>query len=209
MYRDLYLLTNKGLNGSLLFDFFKSKLNLSITLINTSEHDFLSIKENSIILLDCSLGHEYIISLLARLKYNSSNTALALINSSDDLTVARAAEFNNLSGVFYSNDDTSLICKGIKEILRGNLWFSRDFSQRYIEHLRKSKYKDLEEDNLLTPKERQLLLLISNGLSNKEVSTKLGVTENTIKSHMYNIFKKLGVKSRVQAIVRAQVKSLI
>jgi LuxR family maltose regulon positive regulatory protein len=56
----------------------------------------------------------------------------------------------------------------------------------------------------LTPREREVLALICDGLSNHEIATRLTVTLNTVKKHSSNIYGKLGVRSRTQAMVRAQ-----
>ena len=48
----------------------------------------------------------------------------------------------------------------------------------------------------LTTRERELVLLVVQGLSNKHIARRLGVTEGTVKVHLHNIFKKLGVPNR-------------
>jgi len=61
----------------------------------------------------------------------------------------------------------------------------------------------------LSSRELEVLLSISHGLSNKEIADKLFVSLNTIKTHTANIYSKLGVKSRTQAISRAKSLNLI
>lgn len=61
----------------------------------------------------------------------------------------------------------------------------------------------------LSSRELEVLLNISHGLSNKEIADKLFVSLNTIKTHTANIYSKLGVKSRTQAISRAKSLNLI
>lgn len=53
----------------------------------------------------------------------------------------------------------------------------------------------------LTPREQQVLQLITNGLDNKSVASALSVAEGTVKFHINNIFMKLGVRDRTQAVV--------
>jgi len=66
---------------------------------------------------------------------------------------------------------------------------------------------EIETD--LSSRELEVLLNISHGLSNKEIADKLFVSLNTIKTHTGNIYSKLGVKSRTQAISRAKSLNLI
>jgi LuxR family maltose regulon positive regulatory protein len=61
----------------------------------------------------------------------------------------------------------------------------------------------------LTPRELEIMRLISEGYSNPEISRELVVSLNTIKKHTSNIYGKLGVRSRTQAIVRAQQMDLL
>ena len=57
-----------------------------------------------------------------------------------------------------------------------------------------------EWSKVLSPREREVAVLIASGLSNKEVARKLGVTDGTVKIHVHSIFQKLGAKSRYSLI---------
>jgi two-component system, NarL family, nitrate/nitrite response regulator NarL len=59
-----------------------------------------------------------------------------------------------------------------------------------------------EWSKILSPREVQIALLISRGLSNKDIARELGLSLGTIKIHVHNIFRKLGEKSRHRIIVR-------
>ena len=61
----------------------------------------------------------------------------------------------------------------------------------------------------ITPREHEILLLIAEGLTNKEIGEKLFVSENTVKTHSYRLFEKLNVSRRVQAVQRARELGLI
>lgn len=67
--------------------------------------------------------------------------------------------------------------------------------------------QNIETD--LSSRELEVLLNISHGLSNKEIAEKLYISLNTIKTHTANIYSKLGVKSRTQAISKAKTLNLI
>jgi len=61
----------------------------------------------------------------------------------------------------------------------------------------------------ITPREQQILALISAGLSNREISMQLAFAESTVKTHLKNIYRKLGVNSRTRAIAQARALKLV
>ena len=67
----------------------------------------------------------------------------------------------------------------------------------------------IEADTSLTDREIETLRLVARGLSNGEVAGSLWVTEQTVKFHLSNIFRKLGVSNRTQAARRAQLMNLL
>ena len=71
--------------------------------------------------------------------------------------------------------------------------------------LNASKLKELG----LTPREHEILGLIAEGLSNREIGERLFVSENTVKTHSSRVFEKLGVNRRVQAVQKARELGLI
>ncbi len=95
------------------------------------------------------------------------------------------------------------LCTALQAIHDGQIWVERhviamalcSFVTMRIFHGWPNQQK-----TKLTKKETEIIHLVSLGLSNKEMANKLNVSEGTIKSHLYNIFRKLGVKSRLKAL---------
>jgi DNA-binding NarL/FixJ family response regulator len=68
---------------------------------------------------------------------------------------------------------------------------------------------DPEEPLGLTPRELELATLVSGGLRNRDVATRLGISEGTAKLHLYNVYKKLGVANRVELVLRMRRAGLL
>lgn len=67
----------------------------------------------------------------------------------------------------------------------------------------------VSEREQLSSRECEIVELIAQGKSNKEIARTLGITPETVKSHLKNIFVKLDVEKRVQAVARAQALGLV
>ncbi len=65
-----------------------------------------------------------------------------------------------------------------------------------------------EWSTVLTPRERQVALLVTRGLSNKDVAREMGLSEGTVKIHVHNIFRKLGAKNRYGLIVQGAASKI-
>lgn len=70
-------------------------------------------------------------------------------------------------------------------------------------------YVDLSAASSVTPREQEILRLLASGLSNGEIARELSISESTVKTHLGNIYAKLDVNSRVQALSRAQALKLV
>ncbi|MCI2416121.1 response regulator transcription factor [Saccharopolyspora sp. K220] len=66
-----------------------------------------------------------------------------------------------------------------------------------------------DHDSVLSPRQQEVLLQVAKGLSNRQISSRLGLTEGTVKRHLANIYAKLQVRSRTEAIRKALTDNLI
>lgn len=68
---------------------------------------------------------------------------------------------------------------------------------------------ELQESLGLTPRELELAALVVSGLRNRDIATRLGISEGTAKLHLYNVYKKLGVANRVELVLRMRSAGLL
>ena len=64
-------------------------------------------------------------------------------------------------------------------------------------------------DNKLSKRQKQLIVMLDRGLSNREIADELGISEHTVKVHLWRLFRRLGVKSRTQTIHYARTHGML
>ena len=64
-------------------------------------------------------------------------------------------------------------------------------------------------DNKLSKRKKQLIVMLDRGLSNREIAEELGISEHTVKVHLWRLFRRLGVKSRTQTIHYARIHGML
>lgn len=128
-----------------------------------------------------------------------------LINTPDDLAHAEMLKWQQLVGIFYSTDTIGTLLSGFKCILQGEMWMSRRLVFEYIKFYRgRQCAKTSPYYSKLTKREQQIIKMLGEGASNTEIADALFVSENTVKAHLHNTFKKIKVKNRLQALLWAK-----
>jgi DNA-binding NarL/FixJ family response regulator len=112
-------------------------------------------------------------------------------------------------GIFPPSDGVDILRKAIRTVGKGEIWACRQNSSHIIRHLRRTDRRSRKKDNsILSGRECQVLSLVAGGLKNKHIADKLCISEQTVKVHLNNIFKKIEVKDRLQAALFAIDKGL-
>jgi DNA-binding CsgD family transcriptional regulator len=106
-------------------------------------------------------------------------------------------------GFFYKHDGLPLLLKGIHAILKQEVWVSREILLRSAMGGRRKVRAIVQEKTGLSTREVEILLLLSSGIQNEEIAQRLFISPNTVKTHLYNIFKKINVPNRLQATLWA------
>ncbi|SEF82030.1 LuxR C-terminal-related transcriptional regulator [Billgrantia desiderata] len=132
--------------------------------------------------------------------HNQPQWVLTAFNLRDEEHAAQLLSFMQLKGVFYRSDSLELICKGIQSLLDGDLWMTRALMARLIEFYRRQQFNCYRPVCGITQRELEIIGLLGSGASNTKIAEILFVSEHTVKSHLYNIFRKINVSNRMQAV---------
>ncbi|CAK7193531.1 Transcriptional regulatory protein DegU [Commensalibacter sp. Nvir] len=127
---------------------------------------------------------------------------LTVSEESDDLVECMRM---GAKGYLLKNIDADFLLNSIRRTLQGDSVLSPEMTTKLITRLKRTNLhtaSDCVYDSL-TPREKETLVWLTKGVSNKEIARSLNLTESTVKVHVQNILKKLNLKSRVQAAVYA------
>jgi RNA polymerase sigma factor (sigma-70 family) len=101
------------------------------------------------------------------------------------------------SGYILKKTQPLKLLEAIKELYEGGAPMSSQIARKVVMNFQEKKDKGLEE---LSPREREILEHLAKGLLYKEISAELGISQETVRKHVYNIYEKLHVSNRVEAI---------
>lgn len=128
---------------------------------------------------------------------------LALFNVDPDACIETEAIRKKVSGLFYESTPADMIIKGVKGMLDGELWFSRNALRHYVLETRDIEDHAPSEDTTLTAREKQILVMLAGGAANKEIADRLCISPHTVRTHIYNLYAKIKTPNRVQAALWA------
>jgi DNA-binding NarL/FixJ family response regulator len=109
-------------------------------------------------------------------------------------------------GIFKRSASMQLLARCIAAVHSGQIWASSADLQQVLGALENAmplRCVNSEGKALLTRREQEILPLVAQGFTNKEISSRLSVSEHTIKNHLFRIYEKLGISSRVELILYA------
>jgi DNA-binding NarL/FixJ family response regulator len=197
----VYIITEKSSQVQLFADYLNEHTGCPIQIHSPSLPLPDTDCNNVVILIDSDhISVDALPEWQEKLPETLSKSPLAAINIRDMDHALEALSFVQLKGVFYRDESLEIICKGIHALLCGELWMSRELMGNLILFYRKYQNNAFRPTCGLTNREMEIISLLSNGLSNQQIAEKLFVSEHTVKSHLYNIFRKINVHNRIQAL---------
>ena len=143
---------------------------------------------------------------------SDTNIYLALINYSSEFEIEADLLQRGVRGVVNNNIATALLVRFVRAIIAGELWFPRQLVSRCI--LESRGQISTESDTTSAPsisllsvslsaREKEVLVEIGIGSTNDQIADHLCISQHTVKSHIYRIFRKINVPNRLQAALWA------
>jgi len=158
-------------------------------------------EQPDVILMDLFLPRMSGIECTVRLKELLPQTQIIILTAMDDEELVFLALEAGADGYLLKRTKPSDLRTALLDVLGGGAPITSEIARRVIELFRQ-KTKNRYESAHLTMREEQILVLISQGYTNKTIADKLGLSIDTVCGHLKRAFKKLHVSSRTEAVVR-------
>jgi DNA-binding NarL/FixJ family response regulator len=152
-----------------------------------------------LILLDLKMPGVQGFSGLMYLRAQFASIPVVIVSASDDTQVIRTSLDFGASGFIPKSASIAEIRTAITEILNGAIWTPPDIDLTGSQDSESARLA--AKLSTLTPQQVRVLMMLGEGLLNKQIAFKLSVSEATIKAHVSAILQKLAVDSRTQAVI--------
>lgn len=159
--------------------------------------DILNTQDVDIILLDLDLGHETgadFLDTLQKLEFKGKVLVVtAKVNERDVPGLIR----KGIAGILMKHSQPALLLQGIRDAMEGKVWFDHSLLQRALSCLEE---ESTIANNELTERDKKVLSFVFEGLSNKEIASRLQTSESAVKRSLRRLFEKTGVRTRSQLV---------
>lgn len=158
-----------------------------------------------VVLLDINMPELNGLEVLERLRNKGSKQKVLILTIHNEVEYLMRAIEIGVSGYLLKDSESSVLKKAIFAVYNGENYIDATMTpllkeQRYLKELQREARS---KEKLLSTREIEVLCALAEGLYNKEIASKLQISEKTVKNHISNIFKKIGVSDRTQAAVYA------
>jgi len=165
-----------------------------------------------VLVIDVDLGGDEGTEALAQLRAGGVDTPVVVLSDRTDGTTVLTALRLGVSGFISKNDGLRTVGAAVQRVADGERAIPPDLERAAVialGSLAKQAREGSEMQASLTPREHEILLLVSQGLTMQQVGSRLGISPRTVETHVAKLYRKLGVRTRVQAVSRAVQLGLI
>lgn len=169
-------------------------------LCGTIEEALQALRQKSIdlVLLDFDLGERDGREFLRLAREHGFKGKILVVTAGVDAEAVSELIRSGVSGFFRKHDSAALLAKGIRDVMAGKVWLDQQQLQTAL--ATETAPRPPAGPREFTERERQVLFLVFEGLANKEIAARIGVSEGSVKSTLQQLFSKTGVRTRSQLV---------
>jgi two-component system nitrate/nitrite response regulator NarL len=150
-----------------------------------------------IVLLDFDLGQRDGTQLVRAAKEQGFEGKILVVTAGVDEREAAELIRSGISGIFMKQNSAALLVQGIHDVMGGKVWFDQELLQATMHGGAPLPESPSER---FTQREHQVLSYVFEGLGNKEIAARIGVSESSVKATLQQLFSKTGVHTRGQLV---------
>jgi len=158
----------------------------------------LGKRQVDIVLLDFDFGQRDGRDFMRLVKEQGFNGKVLLVTAGVAEREAADLIRNGICGVFMKHNSPVLLSQGIREVMAGKVWFDQELLKDAINA--SATGLSAPQAERFTRRERLVLSYVFEGLANKEIATRIGVSESSVKATLQQLFSKTGVRTRSQLV---------
>jgi two-component system, NarL family, nitrate/nitrite response regulator NarL len=158
----------------------------------------LKSREIDVVLLDVDLGPERGTDLLESLRAERFKGKVLLVTAGVEESEIPTLIRKGISGIIMKHGSPAVLIQGIRDALEGKALFGQDLLRRALES--EEQLGVQQTSAKLTERERRVLSFIFEGLANKQIADRLGISESAVKACLQQLFAKTGVRTRSQLV---------
>lgn len=170
----------------------------------------------SLALVDLGLPDGSGIEIIEKIRSLESNTMILVVSAWSTQESLFAAIKAGATGYVLKERDDAEVLLSIRSILRGGAPIDPFIAREILKQISEAEAPSLEQTvadeadlNLLTSREKEILCLVAQGLSNREIAEQLFVSRYTVESHIKHIYRKLAVTKRTKAVSTARSMGIL
>jgi DNA-binding NarL/FixJ family response regulator len=171
--------------------------------------DQVEIHRPNVVILDITMPEMSGLETLERVRSNHPEVKTILLSVHADPRMIQSAVTLGVDGYLLKNARSSEIVSAIRAVTRGGSYFSPPVAREIVAQIRDPRANTDEPFSLLTTREREVLHLIAEGLSAKEVAVRLGISTKTVEAHRTSLMRKLSVRKATELVRYAVRHGLI
>ena len=190
----------------------KSEPDLILLAVCTTAAETMQVvlqHQPDLLVVDINLPDQGGLELIKELKKSSLQIKIIILTAAMDEGQTIEALRLGVKGVVLKDMPSHLLMQCLQKVAAGGLWMEKESIGHAFEKMLHREAGMRRLATILTSRETEVMQCVAGGLSNQKIAEKLIVSEGTVKIHVHNIYRKLGINNRVDLTLYAQKRGVV